>query len=52
MSTKGALQRPARLAQTVRLAGGEFESVDFARARDKRRKAAKLARQARRKQRK
>jgi len=50
MSTRGSQLQPARRSARIAIEG-EYETKDFARARDKRRKANKAARAARRKQR-
>jgi hypothetical protein len=50
MRTKGAKLQPARMSNRV-AHSGEYETRDFALARDKRRKANKAARVARRKSR-
>lgn len=50
MSTKGAQQRPARMVGRIG-EDGTFEAVDFAKQRDRRRKANRAAKAARRKNR-
>lgn len=50
MSTKGARMQPARHSGRG-LAPGTFETVDFAKRRDKRRRKRDLAKAAKRKQR-
>lgn len=53
MSTKGAQRQPPRGSERIGLyASTSFESVDFAKAREKRRRQRQLAKASRRKNRK